>query len=283
VTLKSDMRASLAQLKSRSMREIGQILNAIGPDKLRAALDRLLIGGSAGTLLVHSALSSCGRFTAGPDNVLEVLHEYCGTLCVPTFTYCYPESAQEAGPLFDASVTPSKMGLLTERFRYRTDARRSIHATHSLAAAGPLAAELCAGHYQQDAPCGARSPFSRLLELNASVLLIGVNFSAYTLYHTAEDESDSDFAYERGTIDWLRVVDEAGVPRDCLSRRQARNPRRFALAGDLLEVQGLAKRVALGHGFLRYVPDSAKVHDFLLQRLRRSPDFLYESSTAALQ
>lgn len=277
------MQHELVRLKARAMRRVAQIAYPIGPEKLRAALDRVVAGSAPEVLLVHSGLSACGRFTAGPDNVLDVLHEYCGTLCVPTFSYCYPESPAEAGPLFDCGRTPSKMGLLTETFRGRPNARRSIHSTHSLAAAGPLAATLCSGHYRLDAPCGAASPFRRLMERRASVLMVGVSFSAYTLYHTAEDEAGADFAYERGTIDRLRVLDEARLPRDCLSRRQARNPRRFERTGDLLEELGLARRAALGRGFLRYVPDSSKVHDFLVQRLRRAPDFLYESSTTTLR
>ena len=269
-------------VKARALRSLRQLSSPIRPDKLRRALDQA-IGQPVGTLLVHSGLSNCGHFTAGPDHLIDTLGAYCQTLCLPTFSYCYPESPSQAGPLFDAGTTPSKMGLLTERFRIRPKALRSIHATHSLAVSGPFAQQLCHGHYQLDAPCGAGSPFGQMIDLHASVLMIGVTFSSYTLYHTAEDASGSAFAYERGTIDRLRVLDEAGQPRDCPSRRQSRDARRFQTAGDLLEQVGLARRVALGHGFLRYVPDCAKVHDFLVQRLRRTPDYLFESSAAELQ
>jgi aminoglycoside 3-N-acetyltransferase len=271
-------------LARKTLRVVRQICNPIGPDRLRRALDQLTLK-PADVLLVHTSLSACGRFTAGPESVLSTLRNYGRTTCFPTFSFCYPEppASEVDGPLFDPAKTPSKMGLLTEIFRHAPDATRSIHATHALAAAGPLARELCADHYLQDAPCGGDSPFGRLIRQRAAVLLFGVSFDSYTFYHTAEDASGSSFAYTPDLIDRLRVVDEEGQPRTCLSRRQTRDPRRFGAAGDLLERAGLARRVELGRGFLRYVPDSAKAHDFLVARLRRTPDFLFQTCNVPLR
>ena len=134
-----------------------------------------------------------------------------------------------------------------------------------------------------DAPCGKSSPWARLVERNASVLLFGVSFRAYTPYHTAEDAADSPYAYEQGTIDRLRYIGGDGQVHDRLSRRQSWTPRRFKEAGDLLERAGLVRRVALGRGHLLFVRDSAKVHDFLVERLRKIPDFLYGTCTQELR
>lgn len=259
-----------------------RICTPIGPDKLRLALEQL-VGRRREILFVHSSLSSCGRFTAGPGDVLRAFSEFCDTLCLPTYSYCYPPSPGEPGPLFHADATPSKTGLLTEMFRMQTGIIRSIHATHSLAASGPLAKEICSDHYRQNAPCGAGSPFGRLLHLKASALLFGVTFHSYTFFHTAEDASGSEFAYEHGTLDRLRVIDENEEEHDCWSRRQSRTPRRFKEAGDLLEQAGLVHRVKLGRSSLLFVPDCSKVHEFLVGRLRRTPDFLYQSCASSLQ
>lgn len=275
------MRARLKLIRGRTSRILRQVLTPISQDKLRSALNRL-VGTPRSYLLVHSALASCGRFTSGPGGVLHVLREYCGTLCLPTYTYCYPDPVGGAGPLFDPHSTPSQMGLLTETFRKERDATRSIHATHSLAMSGPFAKDICADHYRQDAPCGVPSPFGRLVQRQASVLMFGVSFHSYTFYHTAEDASGGDYAYEKGAWDRLRVIDENGQQRDCSSRRQTRDPRRFAECGDLLERAGLARRVTLGRGTLLFVPDCSKVHDFLVERLRQTPDFLYQSCARSL-
>ena len=268
----------------KTLRAVRQICNPIGRDKLRRALDTLL-GTPPEILLVHTSLSACGRFTAGPESVLGTLRDYGRTVCFPTFSFCYPEppEADIEGPLFDPTQTPSKMGVLTELFRHEPDTLRSIHATHSLAAVGPLAGALCADHYRQSAPCGRGSPFGRLVEQHASVLMFGVTFDSYTFYHTAEDAADSSFAYVPDVVDRLRVVDENGTVITCPSRRQTRDPRRFAAAGDLMEGAGLARRIELGRGFLRYVPDSAKAHDFLVSRLRQTPDFLFQTCTKELK
>jgi aminoglycoside N3'-acetyltransferase len=114
-------------------------------------------------------------------------------------------------------------------------------------------------------------------------LLFGVTFHSYTLFHTAEDAAGSEFAYEPATVDRLRVVDEQGEQHECLSRRQSRAPRRFKEAGDRLESYGLACRITLGRGNLLFVPDCSRVHDFLVERLKRIPDFLYESCTSSLE
>jgi aminoglycoside 3-N-acetyltransferase len=271
----------LASLQRKAKRKLDHWLTPIGPDQLRAALDRVT-GGGADILLVHSSLSACGRFTAGPSDVLQGFRERCGVLCLPTHTYCYPEQAGEPGPLFDPTTTPSQNGKLTEIFRKQPDCVRSMSATHSLAASGVGAKTLTSGHHLNDTPCGAGTPYDRLLQRPASVLLFGVTFHSYTLYHTAEDASGSDYAYEKETEDRLRVIDECGKAREYRARRQTRDPRRFAECGVLLEKAGLVRRAELGRGVLLFVRDCAKVHDFLIERLRKVPDFLYRSCTVPL-
>ena len=278
----SNLRREASDLKRKTARVLHRLRTPIGPEEMRSTLNRL-IGDGSEILFVHASLSNCGRFTAGPSDVLRGLSEFCHTLAFPTHTYCYPSLPGEPGPLFDPKTTPSKTGLLTELFRKQTGALRSIHATHSLAASGTLAREICHDHYRQDTPCGAGTPYSRLVQRRSAVLLFGVTFHSYTLFHTAEDASGSEFAYEHGTLDRLRVVDEPGEQHDCWSRRQSRAPRRFKEAGGLLENAGLARRLTLGGGALLYVPDCCRVHEFLTERLRKIPDFLYQSCTGGLQ
>jgi aminoglycoside 3-N-acetyltransferase len=248
---------------------------------MRSALDRLTHGGTD-LMFVHASLSSCGQFTAGARDVITGLKEFCGTLSFPTHSYCYPPSSTEIAPLFDAKTTPSLVGLLSETFRTQPEVLRSIHATHSLAALGSYAEALCSGHYRQETPCGSATPYARLLQRRASVLMFGVSFHFYTLFHTAEDYSGSPYAYVPGTVDSLRVVDERGQEQVCQSRRQSRAPYRFEEAGYLLERVGLVRRVTLGRANLLYVQDCSQVHEFLLDRLKRTPNFLRQSCTSKM-
>lgn len=263
----------LSVMKRKVEKTFRRMLTPIWPDTLRSALDRVTWGG-ADIMCVHSSLYSCGHFTSGPKGVLNVLSEFCNTLCLPTHSYCYPDSPGQPGPVFSAATTPSLNGYLTEMFRKQPDVLRSIHATHSLAARGKLAEELCVNHYRYDTPCGAGTPYSRLVENQASILMFGVTFAYYTLFHTAEWESGSEFAYVHGELNWLRIIDEVGEQRDCWSRRQGRIVPRFEEAGGFLERAGLVRRVQLGRSNLLFVPDCSKVHDLLVERLRKTPDFL---------
>ena len=232
---------------------------------------------------MHSSLSNCGHFIGGPAKVLSVLREFCDTLCLPTHTYsCYPSSPNQPGSVYNAATAPSEMGLLAETFRTQTGVIRSIHATHSLAAAGRFAGEICSNHYRCDTACGIGTPYERLVQRHASVLMFGVTFRYYTLFHTAEWISGSDCAYELGELNWLRFVDERGETQDCWSKRQGRALPRFDEAGSLLERAGIVRRVKLGRSHLLYVPDCAVVHDFLVERLVKTPNFLRQSCKMAL-
>lgn len=273
--------SALSHMKRRAVRGWARIASPIAPRDLQSALGRLT--NDVKILLVHSSLTACGHFTGGPGDVLRAIKDVCGTLVMPTFSYGYSEPAGSPGPVFDASTIPSQTGLLTEIYRAQPGVIRSRHATHSLAASGALAGEICAGHELQESPCGAGSPFDRMVQRSASALLLGVSFHSYTFFHTAEDASGSLFAYEAGTRDRLRVVGEDGRIRECWSKRQSRAPRRFAEAGDLLERAGLVRRMPLGRGALLFVPDCALAHEFLVERLKRIPDFLYQSCSSALE
>ena len=231
---------------------------------------------------MHSSLSACGKFTAGPDRVLDALRDYTGTLVLVTHSYSYPETEGELGPVFDPNGTPSKNGILSNLFRQRPGVLRSIHATHSLAAGGLRAGEVTADHYRWDTPTGPGTPYMRLVAQKSSAMMFGVSFDCYTFFHSAEFDSGSEHAIEHGLIDRLRVIDENSAVRECLSKRLNRAPIRFAEAGELMERKGLVRKVNLGREFLRFVPDTSKAHDFLVERLRKFPDFLRQSCRADL-
>lgn len=257
-------------------------INPISPSRLQQTLDSLMPS-KVEVLLMHSSLSSCGRFTGGANGVLDDVASRASTLLLPTHTYCYPESSDSVGPVFDAQKTPSRNGALTELFRSRPDTVRSIHATHSLAARGPMAAEIVSGHWQSQTACGRGTPYDKLLDRKGSVLMFGVSFHSYTLYHTAEDAAESPYAYEERTSDKLRVVDENGDVRICPSKRQSRVPRRFALAGEHLVAIGLVKKVPLRRSYLYFVEDCRAVHEYLVKKLKDYPDYLYHNCSTELK
>jgi aminoglycoside 3-N-acetyltransferase len=135
----------------------------------------------ASVVLVHSSLSSFGRVEGGADTVVNALLEALGkdgTLVVPTFNASPGE--------FDPSKTPSTTGAITEAVRTRPQAVRSHHPTHSIAAIGPLAADIVEGHERVSA-FGRGSPLFKLLQVRGSVLMLGTNHTSNSMVHVAEE------------------------------------------------------------------------------------------------
>lgn len=264
---------SRQRLKSISRKLYRRLFCRVGPAQVREALD-LALNGKSEVLMVHSSVAACGHLTGGCLDLINALSERCGTLVLPTHSYCYPEASDKEAPLFDSRSTPSLVGKLTEMFRTLPDVVRSIHSTHSLAARGSLAEWLCAGHFMCETPCGKGTPYEKLLQKRTSVILFGVSSLYYTLFHTAEDAAESPDAYHPEIRDRLRFIDNAGVEREMIGLRQSREPYRFVEAGDELLEIGLMRKVPLGRGFMTVVPDAFKVNEYLVKKLKDDPGFL---------
>lgn len=142
-------------------------------------------------VLVHSSLSSIGYVEGGADMVIDALIETVGqkgTILVPTYPIKGPiVNYAKSDSLFDPQNTPSQMGKITEVFRLRKEALRSLHPTHSVAAIGPHAEYLLNNHEQSQTPCGKTSPFYKLIELDGYILHLGSSFGQTTSVHVIED------------------------------------------------------------------------------------------------
>jgi aminoglycoside 3-N-acetyltransferase len=141
------------------------------------------------SVVVHSSLSAFGWVEGGALAVLRALSEVIGpkgTLVMPTFTYSLTWWGQ---PPFDRLHSPSHTGRLTEVFRRRPGVRRSPHPTHSIAAQGPLAAELTEAPLDYE-PLGVNSPLDRLARAGGRVLLLGVGQCRNSTVHVAESRAD---------------------------------------------------------------------------------------------
>ncbi|NRQ33132.1 AAC(3) family N-acetyltransferase [Nonomuraea sp. NN258] len=153
------------------------------------------------TIVVHSSLSSLGRVEGGAATVVESLLAAvgpAGNVVVPTFTpqvtdpepehSGVPDTAlrarRDAVPAFHPEL-PSPMGAVPEALRSRPDSVRGGHPQVSLAAVGPLAADIVRRQTLGFA-VGRVSPFGRLHELGAHILLIGVGHNRNTFLHYAE-------------------------------------------------------------------------------------------------
>jgi aminoglycoside 3-N-acetyltransferase len=171
--LPSGVKRRIKQMIRRSQ----ETLFPFTPDDLQDRLRRLGVK-RGDVLMVHSAFDKFVGFRGGPLEVIRTLQDLLGpegTLLMPTLPFRGGAiDYARSDPVFDPRHTVSQMGLLTELFRRSRDVIRSCHPTHSVAAWGRHAEAMIAGHEQADTPCGRRSPYARLLDLDGKVLLAGV-------------------------------------------------------------------------------------------------------------
>ena len=191
--------AMKTQLKT-TMRRIRSIYSKLVYAFSLADLERVLndLGLAAGdTVLVHSAYDAFVGFTGKPTEVIGALQRSVtldGILMLPTlpFTATAVSYAQQ-NPLFDSARTPSRTGLLTELFRRMPAVVRSVHPTHPVAIWGREANAVAANHHSAKTPCGAGTPYTRLLARNGKILLLGADISSLTFYHSVEEILEERF------------------------------------------------------------------------------------------
>jgi aminoglycoside 3-N-acetyltransferase len=201
--------------------------------KASVAADLQHLGVRGGQLLmVHSSLNSIGYvLLGGAQAVVRALIEILGpggTLTMPAFSPevsdpatwgdrpfggTHLELAQDHVPVFDVAVTPTSMGVIAETFRNWPGVLRSAHPQVSIAARGPLAERIITPHELAWGQ-GAGSPFERLYDFDAALLLLGVGFNRATLLHFAESRAPHGRRKTRripvdrdGVRTWLLVPD----------------------------------------------------------------------------
>lgn len=179
------------------------MLKEISTKQLSADLRHLGVQ-SDSLLLVHTSLRNVGWVSDGPTamvNALRTVLGPSGTLVMPTMT----NSAQ----LYDPRTTPTvHMGIVAETFWRMNGVLRSTHPTGSFAAVGPLAAMITAPQ-PLDPPHGIDSPPGRVYSHDGWILLLGVDQSANTSIHVAENMSNAPYRI----VDCLLVQAENGERR----------------------------------------------------------------------
>jgi aminoglycoside 3-N-acetyltransferase len=162
-----------------------------GPPDLTALLRRLgIVPGDV--VIVHSSFDRFAGFDGSLSDAIQVLQDVVGregALLMPTLPFsgvAVDYARQQI--VFDVKRTPSRVGLMTEFFRRRPGVLRSLHPTHPVAGWGAKAPALLGTHRAARTPCGAESPFAKLLDVDGKVLLLGVDAQAMTFFHYLEEE-----------------------------------------------------------------------------------------------
>lgn len=159
-------------------------------------------------LMVHSSVNHMRpMFTDSPLELVKMLMDFCGpkrTLVMPTFYFGDPDiggayATFRQRPQFDLKRVPSQMGLATELFRRMPGVVQSRHPVYRVAALGPQAKALTAGHELADYPNGIGSPFDFMANHNTLVIGIGKTFQVLTQAHHVEGVMGDEFPVPRGS------------------------------------------------------------------------------------
>ena len=182
------------------------------------AADARALGVREGSvLLVHSSLKSLGRPGVTPQDVIDGLRLALGdhgTLVFPTLSYmhCGPTRSRT----FDVKGTPSNVGAIPEYFRTSVEGVRRSHCpTHSCTAIGELRDAIVGGHHLDNTPCGANSPFHRVMELDGSILFLGCGTNCNTSMHAIEELSRPDYLFEDCYTYTIVREDGSTYEQDC--------------------------------------------------------------------
>ena len=237
---------------------------------------------TGGTLLVHSSLSAFGYVRGAENTVIDALLDVvgpAGLLVMPTHTW---DTVNAAQPVFHEQLSPSITGRITETFRHRPTAVRSLHPTHSVAALGSGAREFCVGHELYSTPCSRTSPYGRLAAAGGQVLMLGVGLDCLTLMHGIEEWAEVPWLFNR--VETLHVITEAQATLTVVSRRHTNVPyyeeRDFPSLEPTLREAGAIAYGSAGKATIRLI-DAALTTDTLLPLLRKDPDLVLGPKNAS--
>ena len=225
-----------------------------------------------GIVLVHSSLSALGFVPGGAETVVAAMLDAVGpsgTVVMPTHTWEWMDQGERT---FDVRATPSCVGIITEQFRKLPHAIRSLHPTHSVAAIGPMAAELMADHQKAASPCGEGTPYMRILE-QGQVLLLGVGLQYNTVFHTIEAMTQAPYLLS-DVADQFTILDEDGSSTFVSIRRHRLQVRRnFPGVEDLLVRSETLVKGMVGRSVLRLI-NGRRFLDCMLPAIRSDPSLL---------
>lgn len=222
-------------------------------------------------VMLHSSLSKIGFVEGGADAVIDSLLACTGengTVAMPSFPGMgFNADYLKTNTTFNVLETPSCMGLITETFRKRPGVKRSWHPTEPLCALGKHADYLTATHHLKETPYHDLSPFFKLCELNAKIMLLGVDFNSLTNLHTVED-AVADFKYPvylkkrvlcriihpQGIVEYLTAVHDPAWSKK----------RRCNDLIPLFSEAGFTKQYPFGKTTC-YVIEAGKMHEWMLK------------------
>ena len=215
------------------------------------------------TVFVHSSLSSMGWVDGGAQSVISAFRNVLGengTLVVPAFTGShFPLPDRPPNLIFDPLNDPSEMGRITEVVRLNVDSFRSHHLLHSMSAIGKHALDITKVH--GPSAWAADGPFGKLYELDAYVLMLGINWTTCTYFHVVEQLVQVPYRCWQNVDAHILKSDRTteSLPTHMFTPKPSAPKSDFNKFGAILERKNLVKQTLVGEATYRLV----KVRDIV--------------------
>jgi len=169
---------------------------AVTIDDIKAGLTELGLG-AGDVVLVHSDLRRLDKArnlvkhsNCGADMIIDAFLQVVGDdglVVFPTFTKCFaPKQPGPGGQAYDPDETPSRVGSVTNIFRQRPGAVRSLQPTHPVAAIGSRAKEFC-GAPEVQSTFDRRGPWGKMYDWDGWICWFGTDNRTNTTVHVVED------------------------------------------------------------------------------------------------
>lgn len=241
----------------------------------RIASDLGLLGIQSGdVILVHSSLKSLGHVEGGAETVIQGLLRAVGddgTLLIPALSY-----KQNPYYIHNTRKSPSNIGTIAEYFRKREGTRRSLHPTHSVCGVGGAVSELFRYHHLDRTPCGVNSPFNRMIDFGAKIIMLGCGLKPNTTMHALEEYGKVPYLFGEDCL--YTITDWDGNTRRIKYKRHGFGSWRqrydrvaqlpstsFIRCGDVLKAR-------------TFVLDTQGLKTAVISKLRETPYFFVEQT-----
>lgn len=203
---------------------------------------------STDNVLMHSSMKKIGDVQNRADGVLDALMEYFdeGLLILPTHTW---DTIDLENNLFDTSNEPVCVGILPELFRKRANVYRSLHPTHSVGAYGKNAKTYIKGEEDGLTPANPKGLWGRLPEIDAKILLVGVDHGRNTFIHSIEEMMDVPNRFTENKILFEIKDGDKTIEREFYKHETPGMPSlsdNYQKAGKLLIDKGIVKEYKFG-------------------------------------
>ncbi len=205
-------------------------------------------------IFLHTSLRNIGyRLEGGKDFIADIMLQQVErnnkTLLVAAlpFRTTMMEFLENIS-MVDFRTAPNEMGAVNNLIMDNPKSIRSLHPTHSVVAVGEQAEKYCSNHHLDKVPFGKNSPYYKLMENNAKILLFGVDLDSMTFTHVIEDMLGDDYPLNVYLDkDYLiKVIDKEGQEIEVSTKchaprisgiRECESIRTYLIEGKAMEVK----------------------------------------------